>query len=69
MEISMTLNGIKRIVLTPKSENWKKYAELIENGEKYEVVRENNSASIILRQVKPEPVCTSVVENRGNINP
>ena len=55
MEISMTLNGYKKLILTPKSENWKKYAELIESGERYEVIRENNSASIILRQIKQEP--------------
>lgn len=54
MEISMMLNGVKTIVLTPKSEKWKKYSELIEEGEVYEVVKEHNSANIILRQKEKE---------------
>jgi len=54
MEISLKLNGSKEITLTPKSENWKKYAELIEAGEKYEVVRDNNSKAIVLKQIKEE---------------
>jgi len=55
MEISLKLNGSKEITLTPKSEQWKEYAPLIKDGEKYEVVRENNSPNIILKQIK-EPV-------------
>jgi len=50
MEIAMMLNGVKTIILTPKSEKWKKYSELIEEGEIYEVVKEHNNANIILRQ-------------------
>ena len=52
MEISMKLNGVKEIILTPKSEKWKKYSELIEEGETYIVIREHNSPNIILRQVE-----------------
>lgn len=50
MEIAMMLNGVKTIILTPKSEKWKKYSELIEEGEIYEVVKEHNNANIILKQ-------------------
>lgn len=46
----MMLNGVKTIILTPKSEKWKKYSELIEEGEVYEVIKEHNSANIILKQ-------------------
>ena len=46
----MILNGVKTIILTPKSEKWKKYSELIEEGEVYEAIKEHNNANIILKQ-------------------
>lgn len=52
MDIAMKLNGVKELILTPKSEHWKKYMDLIENDEIYIVVKENNSPNIILKQVK-----------------
>lgn len=48
----MHLNGIKKIILTPVSEDWKRYADLIKDGERYEIIRENNSPNIILTQIK-----------------
>ena len=52
MEISLTLSDINVITLTPKSEDWKKYMELIKNEEKYVVIRENNSNNIMLKLIK-----------------
>lgn len=46
----MMLNGVKTIILTPKSEKWKRYSELIEEGEIYEVVKEHNSSNLLLKQ-------------------
>jgi hypothetical protein len=64
MEISMKLNGVKEIILTPKSEKWKKYSELIEDDEHYIVVREHNSPNIILRQV----VYADIVKENSQTN-
>jgi len=52
MEVSLKLNGTKELTLKPISEQWKEYAPLIKDGETYIVVREPNSTSIILKQVK-----------------
>ena len=46
----MMLNGVKTIILTPKSEKWKRYSELIEEGEIYEVFKEHNSPNLLLKQ-------------------
>jgi len=54
MEVSLKLNGSKEITLKPISEHWKEYSNLIKDGETYVVTRENNSTSIILKQVKEE---------------
>jgi len=54
MEVSLKLNGSKEITLKPISEHWKEYSNLIKDGETYVVTRENNSTSIILKQVKDE---------------
>lgn len=53
------LNGVKTIILTPKSEKWKKYSDLIEEGEIYEVVKEHNSPNILLKQKQ-------VIESKGS---
>ena len=58
----MMLNGVKTIILTPKSEKWKKYSELIEEGEIYEVVKEHNSPNILLKQVSSK----QVIESKGS---
>lgn len=52
MEVSLKLNGTKELTLKPISEQWKEYAPLIKDSETYIVVREPNSTSIILKQVK-----------------
>ncbi len=52
MEVSLNLNGSKTITLKPVSEDWKVWSELIKDGEKYEVYRENNSPNLILKQIK-----------------
>jgi hypothetical protein len=63
MEIAMMLNGVKTIILTPKSEKWKKYSELIEEGEIYEVVKEHNSPNILLKQKVSDK---QVIESKGS---
>ncbi len=57
------LNGVKTIILTPKSEKWKKYSELIEEGEIYEVVKEHNSSNILLKQKVSDK---QVIESKGS---
>ncbi len=59
----MMLNGVKTIILTPKSEKWKKYSELIEEGEIYEVVKEHNSPNILLKQKVSDK---QVIESKGS---
>lgn len=63
MEIAMMLNGVKTIILTPKSEKWKKYSELIEEGEIYEVVKEHNSPNILLKQKVSDK---QIIESKGS---
>ena len=46
----MMLNGVKTIILTPKNEKWKRYSELIEEGEIYEVFKEHNSPNLFLNK-------------------
>lgn len=46
----MMLNGVKTIILTPKSEKWKRYSELIEEGEIYEIFKEHNNPNLLLKQ-------------------
>ena len=57
------LNGVKTIILTPKSEKWKRYSELIEEGEIYEVVKEHNSPNILLKQKVSDK---QVIESKGS---
>ena len=59
----MMLNGVKTIILTPKSEKWKRYSELIEEGEIYEVVKEHNSPNLLLRQKVSDK---QVIESKGS---
>ena len=59
----MMLNGVKTIILTPKSEKWKKYSELIEEGEIYEIVKEHNSPNILLKQ---KVLDKQVIESKGS---
>ncbi len=59
----MMLNGVKTIILTPKSEKWKRYSELIEEGEIYEVVKEHNSPNILLKQKVSDK---QVIESKGS---
>lgn len=59
----MMLNGVKTIILTPKSEKWKRYSELIEEGEIYEVVKEHNSSNILLKQKVSDK---QVIESKGS---
>ncbi len=59
----MMLNGVKTIILTPKSEKWKKYSELIEEGEIYEVVKEHNSPNLLLKQKVSDK---QVIESKGS---
>lgn len=59
----MMLNGVKTIILTPKSEKWKKYSELIEEGEIYEIVKEHNSPNILLKQKVSDK---QVIESKGS---
>ena len=63
MEITMMLNGVKTIILTPKSEKWKRYSELIEEGEIYEVVKEHNSPNLLLKQKVSDK---QVIESKGS---
>lgn len=57
------LNGVKTIILTPKSEKWKRYSELIEEGEIYEVFKEHNSSNILLKQKVSDK---QVIESKGS---
>ena len=59
----MMLNGVKTIILTPKSEKWKRYSELIEEGEIYEVVKEHNSPNILLKQKVSDK---QIIESKGS---
>lgn len=59
----MMLNGVKTIILTPKNEKWKRYSELIEEGEIYEVVKEHNSSNILLKQKVSDK---QVIESKGS---
>ena len=59
----MMLNGVKTIILTPKSEKWKRYSELIEEGEIYEVVKEHNSSNLLLKQKVSDK---QVIESKGS---
>ena len=56
MKVALKLNGIKEIVLTPVSEEWKEYSKLLKDGETYKIERLNNSAEITLKQVKETPI-------------
>ena len=56
MKVALKLNGIKEIVLTPVSEEWKEYSKLLKDGEVYKIERLNNSAEITLKQVKETPI-------------
>jgi len=56
MKVALKLNGIKEIVLTPISEDWKEYSQLLKDGETYKIERLNNSAEITLKQVKDTPI-------------
>lgn len=63
MKVSLKLNGIKEIVLTPISEDWKEYSQLLKDGETYKIERLNNSVDIVLKQVKETPVSVLNVKN------
>ena len=56
MKVALKLNGIKEIVLTPISEEWKEYSKLLKDGEVYKIERLNNSVEITLKQVKDTPI-------------
>ena len=63
MKVALKLNGIKEIVLTPISEDWKEYSQLLKDGEVYKIERLNNSVDIVLKQVKETPVSVLNVKN------
>ena len=63
MKVALKLNGIKEIVLTPDSEDWKEYSQLLKDGETYKIERLNNSVDIVLKQVKETPVSVLNVKN------
>jgi hypothetical protein len=63
MKVALKLNGIKEIVLTPVSEDWKEYSQLLKDGETYKIERLNNSVDIVLKQVKETPVSVLNVKN------
>ena len=63
MKVALKLNGIKEIVLTPVSEDWKEYTQLLKDGETYKIERLNNSVDIVLKQVKETPVSVLNVKN------
>lgn len=63
MKVALKLNGIKEIVLTPISEDWKEYSQLLKDGETYKIERLNNSAEITLKQVKETPISTINVKH------
>ncbi len=63
MKVALKLNGIKEIVLTPISEDWKEYSQLLKDGETYKIERLNNSVDIVLKQVKETPVSVLNVKN------
>jgi len=64
MKVAIKLNGIKEIILTPISEDWKEYSQLLKDGETYKIERLNNSVDIVLKQVKETPV--SVLNVKDN---
>ena len=64
MKVALKLNGIKEIVLTPISEDWKEYSQLLKDGETYKIELLNNSVDIVLKQVKETPV--SVLNVKDN---
>ena len=68
MKVALKLNGIKEIVLTPISEDWKEYSQLLKDGETYKIERLNNSVDIVLKQVKETPVSVLNVKNEHQIN-
>jgi|VirMetMinimDraft_7_1064189.scaffolds.fasta_scaffold326659_2 hypothetical protein len=63
MKVALKLNGIKEIVLTPISEDWKEYSQLLKDGETYKIERLNNSVDIVLKQVKETPISVLNVKN------
>ena len=63
MKVALKLNGIKEIVLTPVSEDWKEYSQLLKDGETYKIERLNNSVDIVLKQVKETPVSVINIKN------
>ena len=63
MKVALKLNGIKEIVLTPVSEDWKEYSQLLKDGETYKIERLNNSVDIVLKQVKETPVSVLNAKN------
>ena len=63
MKVALKLNGIKEIVLTPVSEDWKEYSQLLKDGETYKIERLNNSVDIVLKQVTETPVSVLNVKN------
>lgn len=63
MKVALKLNGIKEIVLTPVSEDWKEYSQLLKDGETYKIERLNNSVDIVLKQVKETPISVLNVKN------
>ena len=63
MKVALKLNGIKEIVLTPISEDWKEYSQLLKDGETYKIERLNNSVDIVLKHVKETPVSVLNVKN------
>lgn len=63
MKVALKLNGIKEIVLTPISEDWKEYSQLLKDGETYKIERLNNSVDIVLKQVKETPISVLNAKN------
>ena len=63
MKVALKLNGIKEIVLTPVSEDWKEYSQLLKDGETYKIERLNNSVDIVLKQVKETPISVLNAKN------
>ena len=63
MKVAIKLNGIKEIILTPISEDWKEYSQLLKDGETYKIERLNNSVDIVLKQVKETPISVLNVKN------
>ena len=63
MKVALKLHDIKEIILTPVSEDWKEYSQLLKDGETYKIERLNNSVDIVLKQVKETPVSVLNVKN------